>query len=120
MVTILYIITYYSLYKYLSLRFLRINNRCWSNSILELWDFNETKIMQLSTVEEVITKINRTRVSPVTSLPFVPTHWLGDVRFDSSRIITGARAARLLYVIKADEASEYDTKRLVCLFTKLL
>lgn len=91
----------------------RLSGECWSNSILELWKFDGDEIKALSNFEQVNEKIASTKTSPVFNFEFSPSDWLGHISYDSSGRILGAKAAKLLYVLKATSSNEFDVNVLV-------
>nr|XP_002739466.1 PREDICTED: protein patched homolog 1-like [Saccoglossus kowalevskii] len=83
----------------------RISGSCWSNSLLELWAFNETTILGL-TQEDILDRINQDNISsPVTFAPIDVEKWLGDVTEDDGRIIA-AKATIMTYFL--EDNREYD------------
>lgn len=86
---------------------------CVSNSILELWNFDIEEIEKMKTVQQVTDKIHNTKYSPVYQYEFVPTNWLGDVTYDGEGKILRAKAAKMLYVIKATSTNDFNTKIVV-------
>lgn len=90
-----------------------MSDHCWSNSILELWGFNEEAINQLETDEDVVKKIRETKNSPIYQLEFQPRQWLGDLTYDDNGNVIGAKAAKMLYVIKASSTDDMNNKIVV-------
>ena len=93
--------------------FNRLSEACWSNSILELWSFDQEKIDSLQTIEEVSEVLDSTTISPVYGFSFKPEDWLGEVSYDDEGKIVRARAAKMLYVIQATSTDEFNNKIVV-------
>ena len=94
----------------------RLSGHCWSNSILELWEFDGETIKNLESIDQVTDKIASTSTSPMYNFKFVPTDWLGDITYDESGKIVGARAAKMLYVLNATSTNEFATNILVSVY----
>ena len=95
------------------MNFNRLSEACWSNSILELWSFDQEKIDSLQTIEEVSEVLDSTTISPVYGFSFKPEDWLGEVAYDDEGKIVRARAAKMLYVIQATSTDEFNNKIVV-------
>ncbi|CAD5111994.1 DgyrCDS1247 [Dimorphilus gyrociliatus] len=76
----------------------RNGDKCWSNSILELWKFDESIINNLSK-EQILNDINTITISPVYNSPFTASKLLGDINREGGRIVS-AKATRVTYFIK--------------------
>lgn len=90
-----------------------ISGQCWSNSILQLWNFNELAIDNIQTKKEVLDRISYFTSQGTSNTEFVPSNWLGDISYDEAGEIIGAKAAKMLYVIQATSTDEMNTKILV-------
>lgn len=85
----------------------KLGVECWSNSILELWEFNSTVINAL-TQEEIISTINTVDVSPVYSNTFIASQYLLVTNYNGTGNITEATAASFTYVIKQNSSLALD------------
>ncbi|KAK2157172.1 hypothetical protein LSH36_196g03007 [Paralvinella palmiformis] len=80
----------------------RLGTTCWSNSILELWSFNETIIRSL-TEDDILDTINTVSVSPVYGGEYNVSQVLGEITTDpSTGEITGAEATLMQWVLKSN------------------
>lgn len=93
--------------------FSRLSEHCWSNSILELWEFDGEEIDKLKSIEQVSEKLHSTTTSPLYNFEFVPSNWLADIKYDENGNIIGAAAAKMLYVLQATSTNELDNKVVV-------
>lgn len=90
-----------------------MSEACWSNSILELWSFNQEEIDKLESVEQVSEVLDSVTKSPVYGFDFKPQDWLGEVSYNEEGKIIQARAAKMLYVIQATSSDEFNNKIVV-------
>lgn len=90
-----------------------LSGHCWSNSILELWGFDKDSIDQLKTNEDVVKKIRETKNSPVYQMEFQPKEWLGELTYDDNGDLVKAKAAKMLYVIKATSTDDMNNRIVV-------
>ncbi|KAF6037774.1 PTCHD3 [Bugula neritina] len=84
--------------------------KCVSRSILELWEFDESRINKLKSSSEIINLLAYTERSPVFDDPFEGSDWLGDLTFNIDGGIINAKAAKLVYAIKATSGDELNTR----------
>lgn len=87
-------------------------DKCWSNSLLELWNFDENVVNSL-TRAKILDDINTITVSPVYNGPFTASKLLGDIKREGNRIVS-AKATRMTYFIKFNatvkDGKEVDEK----------
>lgn len=72
---------------------------CLLFSILDIWDFNSTKIEKDST-EEIITKVNTIKISPTLGHAINFSELLGDVTLDERGRIVAATAIKTDLIVR--------------------
>lgn len=91
----------------------RLSDKCWSNSLLELWDFDKEKINGIKSAEEIQEKIAETTLSPVYQTEYTAKDWLGGLSYDDTNSLVDAKAAKMLYVIKATSTDDLNNRIVV-------
>lgn len=90
-----------------------MSDKCWSNSLLELWEFNKDEIYEVETENQIQDKIAGTILSPVYQTEYAVKDWLGGLSYDKDNILVGAKAAKMLYVIKATSTDNLNNRLVV-------
>lgn len=75
-----------------------------------MWEFDESRINKLKSSSEIINLLAYTERSPVFDDPFEGSDWLGDLTFNIDGGIINAKAAKLVYAIKATSGDELNTR----------
>ena len=71
---------------------------CMHENLLELWKFDENKIDTLTT-EDIVDKLNKTKISPVTGHDINYVHLLGGIERDEEGRIVKAKALLSLWML---------------------
>lgn len=69
---------------------------CYQSNILDLWR-NNLEDISLATTEEIINKVNKAKVNPMTGHPFDYTQLLGKISYDEHKQIISAKSIKLTW-----------------------
>ncbi|CAG0905741.1 unnamed protein product [Darwinula stevensoni] len=74
---------------------------CWMENLLELWNFDETRIQALSP-DEILSAINTVKISPVLGSAVDYTQSLGGISRNSSGHVTSATAVHFTWTLQVN------------------